>query len=336
MPVRNQPSLNVSRPFYFPLESGRYEVKPGLAKFPHDFGNGAIDRQLFQIDDLFKYYRQEKLSARRENLAKYYCIDGLTETEAFHTCRFLVNTLVEEHPALYSFASQSKATTLDCRLSGETLSFDPDFRLRASNGPTPLCPSYTDGLDALACQVQEDLAIVRIDRHEDKLVALHLCLPNHWAADEKIGHSFISAHAAVPGMEKINQNVQPLLQAILDRGPFVRFAWGIATDTRLNCYPHTALQRGLDPSPSRKFDPDDPSLYLRVERQVLHRIPDTQCILFTIRTYFYDTVTIATEPTHIPSLIAAINSMTARQLEYKGLLQDKPAIVQWLKHYPVA
>jgi dimethylamine monooxygenase subunit A len=29
---------------YFPIESGRYEVKPGLFKFGTDFGNGDAGR----------------------------------------------------------------------------------------------------------------------------------------------------------------------------------------------------------------------------------------------------------------------------------------------------
>jgi hypothetical protein len=57
---------------YFPIESGRYEVKPGLFKFGTDFGNGDADRQVFQIDDQFPRYHAVKLAARQEQLSKYY------------------------------------------------------------------------------------------------------------------------------------------------------------------------------------------------------------------------------------------------------------------------
>jgi dimethylamine monooxygenase subunit A len=42
---------------YFPLDSGRYEVKPGLFSLDTDFGNGEVDRQIFQIDRNFTEYR---------------------------------------------------------------------------------------------------------------------------------------------------------------------------------------------------------------------------------------------------------------------------------------
>ncbi|MEH2315065.1 MAG: heme-dependent oxidative N-demethylase subunit alpha family protein [Nostoc sp.] len=37
------------------------------------------------------------------------------------------------------------------------------------------------------------------------LSAVHLCYPNHWSAEEKIGKDFATIHALVAGMEKINR-----------------------------------------------------------------------------------------------------------------------------------
>src|SRR5438093_11929596 len=57
---------------YFPIESGRYEVKPGLFKFGTDFGNGGADRQVFQIDDEFPRYQAAKMAARQARLSMYF------------------------------------------------------------------------------------------------------------------------------------------------------------------------------------------------------------------------------------------------------------------------
>jgi dimethylamine monooxygenase subunit A len=57
---------------YFPLMSGRYEVKPGMMAFGSCLGNTQADQQVFQIDDNFAHYRQAKLLARGERLNKYY------------------------------------------------------------------------------------------------------------------------------------------------------------------------------------------------------------------------------------------------------------------------
>ena len=98
-----------------------------------------------------------------------------------------------------------------------------------------------------------------------------------------------------------------LLQGILQKGPFVRFAWGVGTDNRLNHHPapppgKTELEWG-----GRRFDPKNPKLYARVERQVLWAIPNKNRALFTIRTYFQDMAEMKkTNPDAVKGLIEAI------------------------------
>ena len=89
MPRSDQPNLAVTEPFYFPLSSGRYEVKAGLFKFPHPLGNPGVDEQVFQLDKLFHLYREEKRRAREERLEKYYRQHTFSENMAQSINRFL-------------------------------------------------------------------------------------------------------------------------------------------------------------------------------------------------------------------------------------------------------
>ena len=76
------------KPFYFPIETGIYEVAPGLKPLGHDFGNGALDSKYFQFDDDFSRVREEKLAARAEDVSKYFqvsLLDEATEREAVET-----------------------------------------------------------------------------------------------------------------------------------------------------------------------------------------------------------------------------------------------------------
>jgi hypothetical protein len=97
--------------------------------------------------------------------------------------------------------------------------------------------NYVSLFDALCCQVQEDIAVCQLNRNEDWLAAIHLCAPNHWAPQDKIGKPFNKVHAPVADMEKINASYRKMFDSLVHKGPFTRFAWGIATDTRLNHHP---------------------------------------------------------------------------------------------------
>jgi hypothetical protein len=66
----------------------------------------------------------------------------------------------------------------------------------------------------------------------------------------------------------------------------VRFAWGLSTDTPLNHHPEPPMNILPLQWQGRNFDPNNPRLYLRIERQVIWGLPKYEAVLFVIRTYF--------------------------------------------------
>ena len=333
MPDKNQPELSLDAPFYFPLENGLYEVKPGLFKFPHNFGYPEQDGKVFQLDREFSRYRQEKMASRQENLSKYYCHHQFEEDDSSLINRFIINQLISEYPNVFQCRQDRHEFRLECKLTQETLYFDKNYQLIKVISDTTISQDYIDGFDALACQIQEDLSVIKLNSTGvDQSIALHLCLPNHWAAEHKIGKAFIAVHEPIPHMKKMNQTVSQLMDAIINKGPFVRFAWGLATDNRLNHHPVPAVNVDPEQWQGRAFNPTIPELYLRVERQTLHGFSQHRLALFTIRTYIYDVKWIKHHlPEQIPLLSNAIKSMSSDSLDYKGLHDHAPAILSWLK-----
>lgn len=312
--------------FYFPLSNGQYEVKPGLFPFPTDFGNGQQDFRLFQIDKTFPHYRENKLAARAESLEKYVC-QSTAELSFPIVNQFIVDALCSEYPEFFIFDPVQQR--LDCRLTDEQLVFDTQGNLEHEKSQINTDTAYINSWDALAMQIQEDLAIMQVDTNgKGKLVALHLCAPNHWAASDKIGKDFLSMHASVPGMERINQRANQINSAILHKGPFVRFAWGFSSDTRLNHHPIAPDNIPTSDWQGRQFNPSTPELYLRVERQTLTGYPTEGLVLFTIRNYFYDVKNLSGEQQK--QLLNAIQSMSDDTICYKGLNKSKNMIVNWL------
>lgn len=295
--------------FYFPPEKGVYEIKPGLMPVGKDLGNGKSDCRVFQFDNQFRTYYNNKLKARNESEEKYICIQPQADLCVIN--RFILETLCKEYPDYFSFNMQNNY--LDCHLTDKQLQ------------------TNTDNLFVeLGMQVPEDLAVMQLDSHGNgKVIALHLCAPNHWAAQDKIGEDFIGIHMPVPDMERIYQRQREINQACLNKGPFVRFAWGLSTDKYLNHHPQPAAGVSQQDWQGRNFNPDKPELYMRVERQTLTGFKAENQLLFTIRSYFYDVQLL--EKQQKLALVNAINTMNDQVLRYKGLSGSKEQITCWLK-----
>jgi hypothetical protein len=317
--------------YYFPPKQGRYEVSPGLFRLGTNFGNGAADTHLFQIDREFSRYRANKLACRAERFSKYVCKADCAPRLTAAAARLMRMRLAAEYPAL--FIRQEKPEgghTLNCTLTGETLVFDSAMNLTEAAGE-----AYADAFDALCCQVPEDIALVqRTPDGGDYIAALHLCAPSQWAAEEKIGKSFVATHVPVPHFEKVSAAAGPLQERVMERGPFVRFTWGIEFNDRLNQHPEPPPDISAAETKRRIFDAKSPvPFWFRVERQVLWSLlPEADAYLFTIRVYTSLAVALPAEQRHL--LAAAIRSMSPESLRYKSLTDTADKVVKWLESEP--
>ncbi|MDZ8188018.1 MAG: DUF3445 domain-containing protein [Nostoc sp. ChiSLP02] len=312
--------------------SGRYEVKPGMMPFGCCLGNTQADGQVFQIDDNFTHYRQAKVLARGERLSKYYQTCNYSQAVASAIARLIINRLIQEHPNYFECEKLIDNTLkFHSQLTKETLYLDAQLQLQKVECSS-VVPAYASTLDALAAQVQEDLTIIcRCADGRNWLSAVHLCYPNHWSAEEKIGKDFATIHTPVAGMEKINRRAGAIAHTMIARKPMVRFAWGLSTDSRLNHHPEPPPGVSLTQWQGRNFDLQNPRLYLRIERQVIWGIPECEAALFTIRTYFRDCAVVKKDLALNSKLYAAIESMSPEALTYKGLVESKATILQWLR-----
>lgn len=132
-------------------------------------------------------------------------------------------------------------------------------------------------------------------------------------------------------MEKINRQGDAIAHTMITQKPMVRFAWGLSTNTRLNHHPESPPAVSVSQWQGRNFDPQHPQLYLRIERQVIWGLPEYEAALFTVRTYFRDCGVVKKDSILRSKLYAAIQSMTPKSLIYKGLVESKTSILEWLE-----
>lgn len=323
--------------WYFPLANGRYEVKPGMIPLGSDMGNGKVDGQVFQIDSNFAHYRQVKLAACKENLNKYYQTCDYSLSTATAVAGLIIERLTQEYSQYFTAKLLNNDNIIfHNSLTGETLYLDKHLQLQEVKiKGEEVIPVYVSTLDALAAQIQEDITVICRDRDGKNWVsAIHLCFPNHWSAQEKIGQDFATVHVPVAGMEKINRQANKIVDTMIERRPTVRFAWGLSTDTRLNHHPQAPQNISTEEWCGRSFNfnGNNPRLYLRIERQTIWGLPKSNAALFTIRTYFRDCNVIRQNRELKSKLLSAIESMTSDSLVYKGLAASKKDILMWLEN----
>lgn len=289
---------------YYPWTRGIYDVAPGLRPFGTDFGNGEADRRVFQIDDQFDIYADNKRRCLRERRGKYVRALRLSREVEWAAIDLITNRLATEYPARYRREVHDRHISL----------FDGDTRYDLGAMGRH---DRSDGLDFLCRLVQEDVAIVQTLDQSDWVSYLHLCSPSHWSAEAKIGRSFFDVHEPIPAFERVNAVASTLVETMVGKGPFVRFVWGVESDDRLNHHPEPPP--GEDPVAWNGRTFDSGRFWVRTERQVIWGMPSVGASLFTIRVaYVSDIEVLADERLH-SSLRAALYSMSPAAREYKGI-----------------
>jgi dimethylamine monooxygenase subunit A len=326
---------------YFPVEPGPYQVAANLRNLGTDFGNGPADARAIQIDSEFLRYYQNKIECRRERLGKYYATSHLKAPVAVASCRFLIERLLEEYPALFRWsASGSTPGTgiLHCSLTKQNLVFDQyEFVSPRIEQGGPIESAYQDGFDALVCQIPEDMAIVQREGEKDWLGAIHLCAAGHWAAEDKIGKDFPAVHSPVPHITPITRAARAMVHAMIHKGPFVRFVWGFGSDNRLNHHPVPPSDWEPSAWKGRSFTsvpPGECPFYLRLERQVTYGLPEVEAALFFIRVYYIDGREIRNNPEERDRLLTSLRTMDPQSQSYKGLTDSMAPLLDWLASNP--
>lgn len=155
----------------------------------------------------------------------------------------------------------------------------------------------------IAMQIQEELAVHRTSEDTDWLAATHVCYPSSWSPEEKIGKTFNEIHEPIPGMNLSNS--RKLIEASIYNGPYERFLWGLIYEDELNYHP--SIKR-------KRFDPDNPLFFVKVERQVMVGLPEHKSMLFVLRQFL-----IHESEVDKTALKNTLSGMTPAQRAYKNI-----------------
>ena len=178
----------------------------------------------------------------------------------------------------------------------------------------------------LSLAFAEDFAV--IDAASGRIPWLAVCLPSHWAPEDKVGRHFAEVHAPVADNAVLIAAGSRLLRLVTGPERWERFVWTIARSPGLHQHP-----RHVDLAPW-PIDVDAASLvaqaFFRTERQTFIPMPAQRQAIFTIHVETHPLARALAAPADARQVHDALASMSRSVLAYRGLTGARERLLQWL------
>ena len=210
------------------------------------------------------------------------------------------------------------AEAMDCAEAWGDLSPDERSALRAATAPAPQC-------HALGRVWEPDWLLLNPDdAGRWVLLAAAVCFPSTWRPEEKLGLPLSQIHAPVPTLnESLGAQIDKFIGAILPGTSWERSNWGLSRSSELCQHPARNLPRLTAPLRAEQ-------VWVRIENQVLHRLPQTGGLLFGIRLENVPLSAVKAHATAAPGLQRALRTMPDEVAHYKGLHAAREELIALL------
>jgi len=253
---------------------------------------------------LGRFHRHKQALAADDQAAVYRWLPGSLPAQE-ELAEQLLRHLLEAHGDAY----RRDAAAVHCSAAGFSV---------------PWPPATADPLWSLSLLVAEDLLIMERGDDGYRLTAASLCSPSHWRLAEKFGRPLREIHDPVPGIHgALSPRIDRFLEHLRPAHPVQRFNWTLQADAGLfhDGRAGASAQAGAAAS-----------LYYRVERQTLLRLPRSGAVVFTIRVFLHPLETLAGRPGALAALGHAVDAAPPALARYKGFERLRAALAR----YPVS
>jgi Protein of unknown function (DUF3445) len=326
------------------MNEARFDIKADL--FPlGTVINGKLEQKHFEQDNQLEYFLRERLKLLETQLEMRRLIHTDDETGLAESLHRVFGLYAKDHPELIHLEPggiELKYLGLRLQCLSAATRIEPEIeRLH----PTALGEriaawlEHQSGvarlLDALTLSCQEDIVIMRGSAHSDwaetaHAEALSVSFPSGWDPREKLAENFERIHEPIADNTRLLKASGNTMKALLTKGPFIRYSWGLTINPSLDNNPHSPkpeLPQTWLENPSELVK----HTYLRMERQTTFPIPDLERGLFSIRIYVTPLLErLERDPSLRSRLARFVASVKPEVIVYKGMAQITPGILQWL------
>lgn len=267
---------------YFPVEPRALTMRARLKRFPVELGNGPADHRYLQLDADASRYRRAKVTPTRPGHPApgdrwQLRADTPARCAALDAVRgWLDGTLADEAPGVHG----SLDATAD----------------RAA------------WFTAVSRSIQEDLVVIHRGPPAGEPILMHVSFPSNWRPEAVAEVDFRAIHAPVPDFVDEPAQAVSMVDAMIERGPYLRFVWMLDADDTLDHHPDHGRRAAWGPESDG---------YLRVERQITVPFPSVDASLFIIRTLVYAFASLSAAERE--TIGRAVDAMPSAVRRYKGV-----------------
>ncbi|TDV03985.1 heme-dependent oxidative N-demethylase family protein [Paraburkholderia caballeronis] len=317
---RNSERAIARFPFPFPDDRYMYSVniEPATPRDP-----GSVFEHHFDIDEHYRSEAAERALVLEQDPRRCIVMPHM-ETASWDSLDMIMHHLAADYPEWFS---------LEC---------DGD-RWRWTNRALDLQQTFTFGdaatlpygpLEYVMRQTQGDIAL--LDQRDGDLFmdAGVVTGPADWSLAFDAGMSFKQWHSPVPLAHQMGVFDRALkyLLGIQPGSPVRRLNWTLTINPRLDTSSETWHTWG---SERGQVTPENVGsvVHLRVELQFMARLPRSNALMFSIRTYLCSMADLVTNPAWARRLHRVLRDLPEPVAEYKGMSRYRATLVDWLGQF---
>jgi len=315
-------SAEAMRRFPFPFSTDSYGYSVNLT--PAGQGEaGTYNEHLFDIDEHYGAEFDERRRILSEDHGRrYLTLPHMMEAQ-WDFLEMGMTHLAAAYPENFTLRQEDDFWHWENRLLGIIQDFtfgDP--------ATLPLEP-----LEWMGRQMQGDFCL--LDQREGDLYldAGLVTFPADWSLTFDLGMTFEEWHGPVPLAHPagVFTRAKKFLMNLEIDQPWQRLNWTFTIGPRMDTSSETYHLWGRDKSGVTAENAGE-QVHLRVEAQVLARLPRSHGVLFSIRTYLIRLDELATNPEWAQRLGRVLESLPPEITDYKGLTDTREAVMTWLCH----
>jgi len=203
--------------------------------------------------------------------------------------------------------------------------FDPGAALQAIASRAPW---WRPGEKALELAFEEDFAV--LDGASGTLPWLCVCVPSHWAPEDKLGLDFAAVHAPVADNAALLAASRQLVALATGGDCWERWVWTISPSARYDQHPRRHARTPWPPD--HDLEAFARQCWLRAERQMFFPVGQgTQQAVFSIRVMLQPLAEAVQSGEAAMRLHDSLASMSQAVLDYKNLSAARDPLLLWLR-----
>jgi len=315
------PGATLARfPFPFDSDSYMYSVNVEEAQRPRANGVGSWGEHVYDVDGHYLDEVAERARILAADPARCQ-VFGHMRQAAWDVVEHATTSLAHDYPA--DFALQRDGDR--CHWRNRRLELEQAFTL-GDDATLPREP-----FEWITRQLQEDVEL--LDQRDDDLFfdAGILTFAADWSLDFDLGMRFLEVHGPVPRVHELGvlPRARMFLMGLAPGRAYRRTNWSMTVDRRLDTgtevYPEWGPARA-----NLRYEDIGERLHLRVEVQHFVRLPRSNAVMFTIRTYLASLDEVCEVAAWSRRLERVLADLPSDLVDYKGLARYRDMTVAWL------